>query len=71
MQMVIIGTNQNPQHCSRTNYLSIIPTEPEELKVVIQLNYCQSFTQRPDFTMEVLHTSDLRHQFSHRRLAQW
>lgn len=31
--MVIMWTNQNSQHYSRTNYISLIPTEPQELKV--------------------------------------
>lgn len=33
MQMVIMWTNQKSQHYLRTNYISLIPTEPQELKV--------------------------------------
>lgn len=70
MQMVIMWTNQKSQHYSRTDYVSLIPTEPQELdylvKPLTKLHTGLTFpwksfiqvTSDPHLTTEAFHNGD-------------
>lgn len=62
--MVIMWTNQKSQHYSGTNYISLIPTEPQELKVDYLVKPLTKSHTGLTFH-EVLHTGDLRSPLNH------